>query len=89
VYDRSTIIVKPRINGWKQLSLSLTRLRKERCSLTSQNLSCWIQMGIHSKRNENNEVLRYKARPVTQGFIQRPDINFNETYSPVMNGMTF
>jgi hypothetical protein len=46
-------------------------------------------MGIHSKRNENNEVLRYKARPVAQVFIQRPDIDFNETYSPVMNGMTF
>jgi hypothetical protein len=41
------------------------------------------------KRNENNEVLRYKARLVAQGFTQRPDIDFNETYSPVMNGITF
>jgi hypothetical protein len=39
--------------------------------------------------NENNEVVRYKARLVTQGFTQRPDIDFNETYSPVMNGITF
>ena len=41
------------------------------------------------KRNENNEVVRYKARLVAQGFTQRPGIDFNETYSPVMNGITF
>jgi hypothetical protein len=41
------------------------------------------------KRNENNEVVRYQARLVTQGFTQRPDIYFNETYSPVMNGITY
>jgi len=42
-----------------------------------------------SKRNENNEVVRYKARPVAQGFMQRPSVDFNETYSPVMSGITF
>jgi hypothetical protein len=41
------------------------------------------------KRNKNNEVVRYKARLVAQGFTQRPDINFNETNSPVMNEITF
>jgi hypothetical protein len=41
------------------------------------------------KQNENNEVVRYKARLVAQGFTQRPDIDFNETYSPVMSGITF
>jgi hypothetical protein len=41
------------------------------------------------KRNENNEVVRYKARVVAQAFTQRSDINFNETHSPVMNGITF
>jgi hypothetical protein len=41
------------------------------------------------KRNENNEVVRYKARLVAQGFMHRPDIDFSETYSPVMNGITF
>jgi hypothetical protein len=39
--------------------------------------------------NENNEVVRYKARLVAQGFTQRPDVDFNETYSPVMSGITF
>ena len=41
------------------------------------------------KRNENNEVVRYKARLVAQGFTQRPGIDFNETYSPVMSRIAF
>jgi hypothetical protein len=41
------------------------------------------------KRNENNEVVRYKARLVAQGFTQRPNIDFNETYSPIINGIIF
>jgi hypothetical protein len=39
------------------------------------------------KRNENNEVVRYKARLVAQGFTQRPGIDFNEIHSLVMNGI--
>jgi hypothetical protein len=34
-------------------------------------------------------VVRYKARLAAQGFTQRPNIDFNETYSPVMNRITF
>jgi hypothetical protein len=41
------------------------------------------------KRNENNELVRYKAMQVAQSFMQRPGIDFNETYSPVINGITF
>ena len=41
------------------------------------------------KRNENIEVVRYKARLVAQGFTQRPGIDFNETYSPAMGGIIF
>ena len=41
------------------------------------------------KRNENNEVVRYKARLVAQGFTQKPGIDFTETYSPVMSATTF
>ena len=29
-------------------------------------------------------MVRYKARLVAQAFVQRPDIDFNETYSPVI-----
>jgi hypothetical protein len=41
------------------------------------------------KRDANNEVVRYKARLVAQGFTQRPDIDYDETYSPVMSGTMF
>jgi hypothetical protein len=41
------------------------------------------------KRNENNEVVRYKARLVAQGFTQKPGIDYDETYSPLMSGITF
>jgi hypothetical protein len=48
-----------------------------------------FKWGFVHKRNENNDVVRYKARLTTQGFTQRPRIDFHETYSPVMNGITF
>ena len=41
------------------------------------------------KKNENNEIVRYKARLVAQGFSQRLDIDYEETYSPVMDAITF
>ena len=41
------------------------------------------------KRNENNKIIRYKARLVTQRFSQRPGIDYEETYSPVMDAITF
>ena len=41
------------------------------------------------KRNENNDIIRYKARLAAQGFSQRPGIDYEETYSSVMDAITF
>ena len=41
------------------------------------------------KRNENNEIVRYKARLVGQGLSQRLGIDYEETYYLVMDALTF
>ena len=41
------------------------------------------------KWNEKNEVIRYKARLVAQGFSQRPSIDYEETYAPIMDAIRF
>ena len=41
------------------------------------------------KRNEKNEIVRYKACLVAQGFSQHPGIDYEETYSTVMDVITF
>nr|GEU62661.1 alpha-1,4 glucan phosphorylase L-2 isozyme, chloroplastic/amyloplastic [Tanacetum cinerariifolium] len=40
------------------------------------------------KRNKKNEIMRYKARLVAQGFSQRPRIDYEETYSPMVDATT-
>ena len=46
----------------------------------------WV---LTRKRNEKNEIARYKARLVAQGFSQRPGIDYEDTYSLVINAITF
>ena len=41
------------------------------------------------KRGDKNEIARYKTCLVAQGFSQGPGIDYDETYSPVMDIITF
>jgi hypothetical protein len=41
------------------------------------------------KRNAQGQVIRYKVRLVAQGFTQRPGVDYEFTYSPVMDLNTF
>ncbi|KAL6319511.1 hypothetical protein AAG906_014187 [Vitis piasezkii] len=59
----------------------------ENCEISK--LSVGYKWVFVRKRNENNEIIRYKARLVAQGFSQRPGIDYEETYSPVMDAITF
>lgn len=38
--------------------------------------STWV---FRTKRNENGEIYRYKARIVAQGFSQTPGLDYDET----------
>jgi len=41
------------------------------------------------KYDANGVVTRYKVRLVAQGFSQRPGVDFDQTYSPVMDTISF
>jgi hypothetical protein len=71
--------------------LSLNHLRKKFTDAIPTPLRIFpigFKWVLIEKSNENNVVVRYKARLVAQGFTQRPGINFNKSYSQVMKGIT-
>ena len=41
------------------------------------------------KRNEKNEIMKYKTQLMAQGFSQKPDIDYEKTYAPAMDAITF
>ncbi|KAM2586121.1 hypothetical protein TB2_046911 [Malus domestica] len=46
----------------------------------------WV---VVRKHNENNEIVQYKACLIAQDFSQRPEIDYEETYSPVIGVISF
>jgi hypothetical protein len=82
-------------NKWKEaMEVELNSLKKRKIFtkviyIPSRTFVVGFKLVFIRKRNENNEMVRYKVRLVAQGFTQRPDVDFNETYSLVMNGITF
>ncbi|KAL0824549.1 hypothetical protein Bca101_048226 [Brassica carinata] len=80
---------------WKEaINVELESLRK-RCVFgqiirTPQDIKPvgykWVFV---RKRNENGEVVRYKARLVAQEFSQRPGIDYEGTYFHVVDATTF
>jgi hypothetical protein len=83
------------LNKWKEaIEVELSSLRKRKLFTNviptpPRIFPVGFKWVFIQKQNENNEVLSYKARLVEHGFTQRSDIEFNETYSPVMNEITF
>lgn len=43
---------------------------------------------IFARKNKKNHIQRYKARLVSQKYSQRPGVDREVTYSPVMDAMT-
>jgi hypothetical protein len=82
-------------NKWKEaIEVELSSLKKRKVftdviSTPPRIFAVGFKWVFVRKRNENNEMVRYKARLIAQGFTQRPRIDFHETYSPVMNEIIF
>jgi hypothetical protein len=82
-------------NKWKEaIEAELNSLKKRKVfieviSTPRRTFPVGFKWVFVQKRNKNNEMVRYKARMVANDFTQRLGVDFNETYSPVMNGITF
>jgi hypothetical protein len=86
---------RSKLNKWKEaIEAELNSLKKRKVftdviPTPRRTFPIGFKWVFIQKRNENNEVVRYKASLVAQGFTQRSGVDFNETYSPVMNIITF
>jgi Reverse transcriptase (RNA-dependent DNA polymerase) len=57
--------------------------------LTLKNVNPIVYKWVFAiKRNEKNKIVRYKARLVAQCFTQIPRVDYEETYSPIVDAIT-
>lgn len=45
-------------------------------------------MSIQIKRNSHGSVAQYKASLVAKGFSQKPEVDFQDTFSPMVKSPT-
>ena len=64
------------ISLWKNDTYELIELTKRRKALKNK----WV----FKLKNDDEKLLKYKARPVVKGFGQKQGINFDEIFSLVM-----
>ena len=81
-------------SNWKQaIQVELDSLKRKLFGHIVPTPPCLKPVGYKwvfvKKRNEKNEIMWYKARLIVQGFSQRPVIDYEETYSPVLDIITF
>jgi TRAP-type mannitol/chloroaromatic compound transport system permease large subunit len=50
---------------------------------------CLLDAVFVRKCNEKNKIVRYKARLVAQGFLQKLGIDYEKTYSLIVDAITF
>lgn len=50
-----------------------------------ENVSCIGSKWVYKVKTDSTGVVRYKARVVAQGFFQKKDIDYSESYAPVAN----
>jgi hypothetical protein len=55
----------------------------ELTSLPADNKAIGLKWVFKVKRDENNEVVRHKARLMVKGYVQRAGIDFDELFTPV------
>ena len=86
----------PDAAGWMEgCDTEMTKLRKLRCwsviarrDIPSNALIMGTRWTFRYKTDENGNLTRYRSRVVCKGYTQQKDVNYFETFSPVVSFVT-